>query len=88
MPLGTCHYCRQAPATDGYPDLPATQHCRDCYLVRSLSSSISDIRIDVAASTSIDHLRRALDWETHGRRRITVLDLLRRRIRHLERAAQ
>lgn len=88
MPLGKCQYCRKEPATYGYPDRPATQHCRDCYLVRSLCSSIADLRIDVAASTSIPHLRRALDWETHGRRRITVLDIIRRRIRHLERAAQ
>lgn len=83
MPLGICYYCRKAPATHGYPDIKASQHCQQCGLTRVLSSSVQDIRSSAAADTDRDAIQRALTWETKHRKRSTVVSLLTRRLKQL-----
>lgn len=85
MPLGKCHYCG-APATRGWADLPATQHCDDCHLVHEIGGNIAEIRPAVRAETDPERVRRALAWERELGRRKVVLKLLENKLRRLEAA--
>lgn len=79
-----CYYCG-APATSGYPDLPSSQTCDACHLVRLLHQSVWDIRDSVRSATEPEAVRRALAHEKAGAGRTTVLKILRGRLRQLER---
>lgn len=82
MALGNCHYCG-APAIGGYPDVPSSRHCADCYLTRQLHGSIADLRQTIRTETRTEPLLRAYRHEILEHHRSTMVNMLRARLRRL-----